>query len=200
MLDFVEVEVPISQRIVSRLLGLRSNNPLRQLGESAGVRQAYVLFPADRAERRRTWLEHRRNCADFQRPMGLASSNESDEPQTDSPGTGVDTEVPAAQNDQENLAPRGKHTSPTVFSRSSSAKQPGSRHFTEKDNESPLPHSIFLLGTRTAVERMRLLLEFQADSWTELEELEVCFYLYHSIVLVSLFAVTLFCLKFALLY
>ncbi|VDP90893.1 unnamed protein product [Echinostoma caproni] len=41
-----------------------------------------------------------------------------------------------------------------------------------KDGKKLPPPAICLLGARSAVDKMRLLLEFQADNWNELDELE----------------------------
>lgn len=156
LLDFTEAEIPVSSRLASRLIGSKGLN-IRKLATSAGVRRAQLLDPLMRKRRQqqRELMKQRQKqqqnahfastSLDIVNLDTVGSSEELDEMRD----KGGDNHSPV---DDVQVQNKSESTSP-------------------EDEKLPSP-AFYLLGTRASVSKMRLLLEFQADNWNELDELE----------------------------
>ncbi|CAH8589811.1 unnamed protein product [Dicrocoelium dendriticum] len=142
LLDYTEAEIPVSPRLASRLIGSKGMN-IRKLAASAGVRRAQLLDPLMR-KRRQQHMNRQ------QLPISP------DQNQFEATGE-------LNQDAQCNIGDKYV-LGPAVGDRDEEIAQ-------TKDEKLP-PPAFYLLGTRSAVAKMRLLLEFQADNWNELDELE----------------------------
>ncbi|VDP73010.1 unnamed protein product [Echinostoma caproni] len=147
LLDFTEAEIPVSPRLASRLIGSKGMN-IRKLAASAGVRRAVLLDPLTRRKRQQQIKQQplslltERDGSDVASEIGRDDHNADGDKLSEHPQTDADS---AAEDSNTNLL---------------------------KDGEKLPPPAFYLLGTRPAVAKMRLLLEFQADNWNELDELE----------------------------
>ncbi|TPP58246.1 Fragile X mental retardation syndrome 1 [Fasciola gigantica] len=147
LLDFTEAEIPVSSRLASRLIGSKGMN-IRKLASSAGVRRAVLLDPLTRKKRQQ---QTRRQ------PLSLLTERD-----------GSDLTSEAGRDEHNADGDKAlEHTQTDV----DSTAEDGTSNAT-KDSEKLPPPAFYLLGTRSAVAKMRLLLEFQADNWNELDELE----------------------------
>lgn len=150
LLDFTEAEIPVSPRLASRLIGLKGMN-IRKLAASAGVRRAVLLDPLTRMKRQQQTR---------QPPLSLLTERD---------GSDVASEVGRDDHNAD-----GDKAAESTHTDVDSSAEDGSPNII-KDGEKLPPPAFYLLGTRPAVAKMRLLLEFQADNWNELDELEVGF-------------------------
>ncbi|CAH8678246.1 unnamed protein product [Schistosoma rodhaini] len=142
LLDFTEVEIPVQPRLASRLIGSKGMN-IRKLAEAAGVRRAKLLDPF--ARKRRLMAQRQGHC-----PVRGGSVTDGDAHGDTSNGEETD-------NGNEKL----------------SVNLDG--YLADNKNSggiADLSPAFSLVGTRSSVAKMRLLLEFQADNWNELDELE----------------------------
>ncbi|KAF6770747.1 hypothetical protein AHF37_10998 [Paragonimus kellicotti] len=149
LLDFTEAEIPVSPRLASRLIGSKGMN-IRKLAASAGVRRALLLDPLARKRRQE---QQQLN----QRQTSITLSDREHSETTNDTGK-------SSQNANDDKAVDSEHDMD-----SSDVGNDGS---SVAKNEKLPPPAFYLLGTRSAVAKMRLLLEFQADNWNELDELE----------------------------
>ncbi|CAH8665406.1 unnamed protein product [Schistosoma bovis] len=147
LLDFTEVEIPVQPRLASRLIGSKGMN-IRKLAEAAGVRRAKLLDPF--ARKRRLMAQRQSHCpvrVDLERggsvTDGDVHEDTSNGEETDNGNEKLSVNLDGYLNDDKNSG--GIVDLSPAFS---------------------------LVGTRSSVAKMRLLLEFQADNWNELDELE----------------------------
>nr|CAX75241.1 fragile X mental retardation syndrome 1 homolog [Schistosoma japonicum] len=147
LLDFTEVEIPVQPRLASRLIGSKGMN-IRKLAEAAGVRRAKLLDPF--ARKRRLMAQRQNHCPARVHVEHGSSVTDGDVHEDTSNGEETD-------NGNEKL----------------SVNLDG---YLNDNNDSSgiidLSPAFSLVGTRASVAKMRLLLEFQADNWNELDELE----------------------------
>ncbi|CAH8650004.1 unnamed protein product [Heterobilharzia americana] len=147
LLDFTEVEIPVQPRLASRLIGSKGMN-IRKLAEAAGVRRAKLLDPLTRKRRQMARRQHEFPVRVEPEPAssvidGEGNDDTSNEEETDNGNEKFAVNLDGCLNEN-------------------------------KDSEGiiDLPPAFSLVGTRSSVAKMRLLLEFQADNWNELDELE----------------------------
>ncbi|OON17870.1 KH domain protein [Opisthorchis viverrini] len=156
LLDFTEAEIPVSPRLASRLIGSKGMN-IRKLAASAGVRRAQLLDPLMRKRR------HQQQQLNRQQAAPLSDRDQ------------FDAFIDAGRNGQNADGDGVEHTEHTDTVepdvRSANGESNASPAANSEDEKLP-PPAFYLLGTRPAVAKMRLLLEFQADNWNELDELE----------------------------
>ncbi|KAF5405868.1 Fragile X mental retardation syndrome 1 [Paragonimus heterotremus] len=148
LLDFTEAEIPVSPRLASRLIGSKGMN-IRKLAASAGVRRALLLDPLARKRRQEQQQLNQRQTS--------ITLSDREHPETNDTGK-------SSQSANDDKAVDSEHDTD-----SSDVGNDGS---SVAKNEKLPPPAFYLLGTRSAVAKMRLLLEFQADNWNELDELE----------------------------
>ncbi|CAH8582337.1 unnamed protein product [Schistosoma turkestanicum] len=147
LLDFTEVEIPVQPRLASRLIGSKGMN-IRKLAEAAGVRRAKLLDPF---ARKRKLMAQRQNHYPVRVDLecggsvadGVVHEDTSNGDETDNQNEKLSVNLDGYLNDN-------KNSSGIV----------------------DLSPAFSLVGTRSSVAKMRLLLEFQADNWNELDELE----------------------------
>ncbi|KAG5453476.1 Synaptic functional regulator fmr1 [Clonorchis sinensis] len=156
LLDFTEAEIPVSPRLASRLIGSKGMN-IRKLAASAGVRRAQLLDPLMRKRRQQQQQLNRQQVA----PL---SDRDQFDALIDAGRNGQNADGDGVEN-----TGRADAVEPDV--RSANGESSASPAANSEDEKLP-PPAFYLLGTRPAVAKMRLLLEFQADNWNELDELE----------------------------
>ncbi|CAH8872711.1 unnamed protein product [Trichobilharzia szidati] len=147
LLDFTEVEIPVQPRLASRLIGSKGMN-IRKLAEAAGVRRAELLDPVTRKRRH---MAQRRNQ--------LATLVEKDQTSC----------VTDGKVNEDTSNGEGMNNGDDKVTINLDVSLEGNK---DSDDVVDLPPAFSLVGTRSSVAKMRLLLEFQADNWNELDELE----------------------------
>ncbi|VDQ10590.1 unnamed protein product [Trichobilharzia regenti] len=148
LLDFTEVEIPVQPRLASRLIGSKGMN-IRKLAEAAGVRRAELLDPVTR--KRRHMAQRRNQLATLVEKNQTSSVTDDKANEETSNGEGMNN-----GNDKVTV--------------NLDVCLEGNK---DSDEVVDLPPAFSLVGTRSSVAKMRLLLEFQADNWNELDELEI---------------------------
>ncbi|CAH8449083.1 unnamed protein product [Dicrocoelium dendriticum] len=140
LLDYTEAEIPVSPRLASRLIGSKGMN-IRKPAASAGVRRAQLLDPLMRKRRQQ-----------HMNPQQLRISP--DQNQFEATG----------ELNQDAQCNNGDKYVPAQSGVLGSAVVDRDEEIAQMKDESLSPPAFYLLGTRSAVAKMRLLLEFQADN------------------------------------